>query len=72
MNVLALTLLAAVPIILWYFYTRVKYARFEQLAHIPRPPTWLIWGHLKIIGEIINKEPLRHLWYELARRQVAN
>ncbi|KAK9357261.1 cytochrome P450 [Lipomyces starkeyi] len=75
MNALALTLLAAVPVILWYFYTRVKYARFEQLAHIPRPPTSLVWGHLKIIGEIINKEPLRHYdyaFYELLKRTPDN
>jgi hypothetical protein len=46
---------------LGYLYRKLHYIRYEQLAHLPRPQTSLLWGHGKVFGEIIQRNPQRHV-----------
>ncbi|KAI0199111.1 cytochrome P450 [Astrocystis sublimbata] len=49
---LRLLLFAGAVLLLTYLLTRLRHARFSQYAHIPQVPNHLIWGHLKIFGEL--------------------
>ncbi|PGH08037.1 hypothetical protein GX51_01478 [Blastomyces parvus] len=51
---------ASVPLLVFALYSRLKYYRFHQFAHIPQPPPDLLFGHLKVINDALVKEPGRH------------
>ncbi|KAH7304088.1 cytochrome P450 [Stachybotrys elegans] len=71
-------LLAAAALLASYLYSRLQYARFKQYAHLPQPPTNLLLGHLKFMGEVTqNGIPDRHpdkvfeeMWISLGRPPV--
>ncbi|KAI1396057.1 cytochrome P450 [Hypoxylon fuscum] len=48
-------LLAAATLLVSYLYTKLRYLRFRQYAHLPQLPNHLLWGHLKIFGEFMNR-----------------
>ncbi|KAI1440775.1 cytochrome P450 [Annulohypoxylon stygium] len=52
---IALFLFAIVALLGSYLYTKLRFARFGQYAHIPQLPNHLLWGHLKVFGEFIHR-----------------
>ncbi|KAI1421980.1 cytochrome P450 [Xylaria sp. FL1777] len=72
---LLLLFVAGATLLASYFYTRLRYLRFTQYAHIPQLPPHLIWGHLKALGEWTQRGiPDRHtdkvfeeMWISLGR-----
>ncbi|CAJ2513193.1 Uu.00g013120.m01.CDS01 [Anthostomella pinea] len=50
-----LLLFAAATVLASYMYTRLRYARFGQFAHVPQLPSHLLWGHLKVFGEFMQR-----------------
>ena len=54
-------LLAIVPLALWYAYSKLTRWRLGLFKGIPHPPTSIIFGHLKLLGELMAKgHPKRH------------
>ncbi|CEN61024.1 hypothetical protein ASPCAL07693 [Aspergillus calidoustus] len=52
---------------------RLRSVRFTQYAHIPGPATSLVWGHLKLISQLIRQDPSKHFQYaihSLIKRQT--
>lgn len=51
-------LTAVVTVVTYYFYDRLRTARFKKYAHIdsPGPPSFL-WGHMKLIGQYFTNAP---------------
>ena len=51
----------------YWLYTRVRYRRFEQYAHLPQLPPSLLWGHLKAVNEYMTvaDEPYRQVGMQL-------
>ncbi|KAK3954784.1 cytochrome P450 [Pseudoneurospora amorphoporcata] len=49
---LVLTAFLAISILLAYH--RLHYHRFVQYAHIPQPPTSLIWGHMALLHKFMS------------------
>lgn len=47
--------IAASVLLASYLYSRLKYLRGRQYAHIPQLPNHLLWGHLKIFGEFMSR-----------------
>lgn len=62
------------PFILYYVYRRLRWMRFQQYSSFPQPPSDLIWGHMKLIHEVMTapgQHPGRHsdyFMYELVKR----
>jgi len=54
-------LLAFIPTIPWWLYTKLVYARLKQYAYFPQPPTSLLFGHVKIFGKLVTANPERHM-----------
>ncbi|CAG8888678.1 unnamed protein product [Penicillium egyptiacum] len=54
------TLWAAISGVLCYGLLRLRFLRNTQYAHLPGPPTSLLWGHLKVIAQIIWPNPAKH------------
>jgi hypothetical protein len=54
-KMLELYLLATATLLVSYFYARLNYVRFRQYAHIPQLLNHLLWGHLKIFDEFIQR-----------------
>lgn len=54
-RMLRLFLFAIVALLGSYLYTKLRFARFGQYAHIPQLPNHLLWGHLKVFGEFIHR-----------------
>lgn len=54
-SMLRLFLAAAVALAASYLFTRLKYMRGRQYAHIPQLPNHLLWGHLKVFGEFMSR-----------------
>lgn len=52
-QMLSLTVLIAVPILVIFASTQVRYWRYRQYAAWPQLPTSLIWGHMKTMLELI-------------------
>lgn len=50
-----LLLIAAGTLLASYLYTRLRYVRDRQYAHIPQLPNHLLWGHLKTFGEYMSR-----------------
>jgi len=50
-----LLLAALVALAVPYLILKVRYARFEQLKKFPQPPTSGVWGHLKLMGEYMDR-----------------
>ncbi|KAI0887011.1 cytochrome P450 [Annulohypoxylon maeteangense] len=50
-----LFLFAIVALLFSYLYTKLKYLRLLQYAHIPQLPNHLLWGHLKTFGEFMQR-----------------
>ncbi|QGA18889.1 hypothetical protein EYB26_006574 [Talaromyces marneffei] len=50
---------------LGYVYKRLRYIRYEQLAHLPRAQPSLLWGHAKTFGERVRENRKRHIDYTL-------
>ncbi|KAI1078328.1 cytochrome P450 [Whalleya microplaca] len=50
-----LFLIAAGTLLASYLYTRLRYARDRQYAHIPQLPNHILWGHLKTFGEFMSR-----------------
>ncbi|KAI0378394.1 cytochrome P450 [Hypomontagnella monticulosa] len=48
-------LFAIVAVLAPYLYTKLKYLRLTQYAHIPQLPNHLLWGHLKTFGEFMQR-----------------
>ena len=48
-------LLTGVALLASYLYRKLRYARLEQYAHIPQLPNHLLFGHLKVFGEFMNR-----------------
>ena len=46
-------ILILLPLLAYYLYRRLQWYRFEQQKDFPRPPTDLLWGHVKLINERI-------------------
>jgi hypothetical protein len=54
-------LLATATLFVSYLYSRLKYIRHKQYAHIPQLPNHIIWGHLKILADFMSRGvPDRH------------
>ncbi|KAI1346032.1 cytochrome P450 [Xylaria sp. FL0043] len=72
---LLLFLIAGATVLASYFYTRLRYLRFAQYAHIPQLPPSLLLGHLKAFGEFTQRGiPDRHpdkifeeMWVSIGR-----
>ncbi|KAI0391251.1 cytochrome P450 [Xylariaceae sp. FL0594] len=72
---LGLFIVAGGAVLASYFYTRLRYKRFVQYAHIPQLPPSLLLGHLKAFGELARRGvPDRHpdkifeeMWVSLGR-----
>ncbi|KAG8158074.1 hypothetical protein KVR01_011835 [Diaporthe batatas] len=47
--------IAAGVLLASYLYSRLRYLRGRQYAHIPQLPNHLLWGHLKIFGEFMSR-----------------
>lgn len=48
------------PLAVWLF-VRLRYLRLRQLAHLPRLPPSLVWGHLKALHSFVQQGPVdRH------------
>ncbi|TDZ32564.1 putative sterigmatocystin biosynthesis P450 monooxygenase stcS [Colletotrichum spinosum] len=47
--------LLALPALLVYLYSAVRYRRFKQYAQWPQMPPSLVWGHLKVINDFMQK-----------------
>jgi len=66
--------LVLLPFFFYYIYHRIRWARFVQFKDFPQPPTDLIWGHLKVINDVVSdptQHPGRHsdyFMYELVKR----
>ncbi|KAI2469801.1 cytochrome P450 [Annulohypoxylon bovei var. microspora] len=52
---LGLFLFTVATLLASYLYTKLRYARFRQYAHIPQLPNHLLLGHLKIFGEFMRR-----------------
>jgi len=53
MTVLATVIAAAVPLLLGYLYSTIRWRRFQQFASFPQvKPSWL-WGHLAAMDKQI-------------------
>ncbi len=48
-------LLTAAVLLVSYLYSRLRYLRFKQYAHIPQLPSNLLLGHLKTFGEFMQR-----------------
>ncbi|KAK0609597.1 cytochrome P450 [Bombardia bombarda] len=46
-------LLAALPLLAVYLYTRLRYLRFRQYANIPQIKSSLVWGHMRVLNDFI-------------------
>ncbi|KAI0813897.1 cytochrome P450 [Xylaria sp. FL0064] len=72
---LSLFLIAGATVLASYLYTRLRYLRFAQYAHIPQLPPNLLLGHLKAFGEFTQRGiPDRHpdkifeeMWVSMGR-----
>ncbi|KAI0417228.1 cytochrome P450 [Xylaria grammica] len=72
---LSLFLVAVATLLASYFYTKLRYIRLTQYAHIPQLPPHLLWGHLKAFGELTQRGiPDRHpdkifeeMWISMGR-----
>lgn len=54
-------LLASLPFVAIYLYQTLRYLRKKQYAEWPQPPSSLLWGHMKILHEFIERgESKRH------------
>ncbi|KAI1179244.1 cytochrome P450 [Nemania sp. FL0916] len=70
--------LAGAALLASYFFTRLRYLRLKQYAHIPQLPNHLLWGHLKIYNEftqrgIANRHPdevFEEIWVSIGRPPV--
>ncbi|GJP97931.1 cytochrome P450 [Aspergillus niger] len=55
-------LLILLPLVVFYFITRISYSRFKKYADWPQLPTSLVWGHMKALHEfIVRGEEKRHI-----------
>ncbi|KAI0425614.1 cytochrome P450 [Xylaria sp. FL1042] len=52
---LNLIVFAGATLLASYLYFRLRYIRYSQYAHIPQLPNHLLWGHLKIFGELASR-----------------
>ncbi|RWA11130.1 hypothetical protein EKO27_g3956 [Xylaria grammica] len=58
---LSLFIIAGTTLLASYFYTKLRYVRLTQYAHIPQLPPHRFWGHLKAFGELTQRGiPDRH------------
>ncbi|KAI0117823.1 cytochrome P450 [Nemania sp. FL0031] len=72
---LSLFLIAGATVLASYFYTRLRYLRFTQHAHIPQLPPNFLLGHLKTFREFTQRGiPDRHpdkifeeMWVSMGR-----
>lgn len=55
MSMFRLFLAAAGALLASYLYSRLRYLRSRQFAHIPQLPNHLLWGHLKTFGEFASQ-----------------
>ncbi|KAL2813013.1 cytochrome P450 [Aspergillus granulosus] len=52
--------------LLVYALAQLRFVRFTQYAHLPGPPPSLLWGHLKLILQLIRPDPSKHfLFFDL-------
>jgi hypothetical protein len=59
---LSLALVAVAPALLVYLYSRLRYFRLIQYRHLPQFEPSLLWGHLKIINDFLQRgDPSRHI-----------
>lgn len=73
-----LLLAAAGALLASFLYSRLRYLRSRQYAHIPQLPNHLLWGHLKAFGEftsqgIRDRHPdkiFEEMWISLGRPPV--
>lgn len=54
-SMVQLGLVTAGVLLASYLYSRLRYVRGRQYAHIPQLPNHLLWGHLKSFGELMNR-----------------
>ncbi|KAM7189863.1 Cytochrome P450 [Naviculisporaceae sp. PSN 640] len=50
-------LIATLPVLFWYLYTRLRYKRFRQYASLPQLPSSLVLGHLAAFDEYNRRGP---------------
>ncbi|RTE84935.1 hypothetical protein BHE90_000370 [Fusarium euwallaceae] len=44
--------IAALSLLITYLFTKLRFKRFKQYAHLPQLPPSLIWGHMLVYDEI--------------------
>ncbi|KAH9909534.1 cytochrome P450 [Xylariomycetidae sp. FL2044] len=75
---LGIIVIAVSTVVASYLYSRLRYGRYTQYAHIPQLPNHLLWGHLKAFGEFTSRGiPDRHtdkileeMWSSIGRPPV--
>ncbi|KAK9795993.1 putative Cytochrome P450 [Seiridium cardinale] len=60
-----LFLIAAGTLLASYLYTKLRYMRNRQYAHIPQMPNHLLWGHLKTFGDFMNAIQIDKIFEEM-------
>ncbi|KAL1849133.1 hypothetical protein Daus18300_013382 [Diaporthe australafricana] len=73
-----LFLAAAIAVLVSYVFTRLRYVRGRQYAHIPQLPNHLLWGHLKVFGEFMSRgiydrhpdEIFEEMWVSIGRPPI--
>ncbi|KAL6233054.1 hypothetical protein BDW75DRAFT_246816 [Aspergillus navahoensis] len=60
MKMLTPTIWAVCAGLLFYALVRLRSVRFTQYAHLPGPAPSLLWGHLKLMVQLIKLDPSRH------------
>ncbi|KAK3373106.1 cytochrome P450 [Lasiosphaeria ovina] len=48
-------LLAALPLLVAYLVTKLRYLRFKQFSEIPQHKPSFLWGHLKVVHEFTQR-----------------
>jgi len=51
---LAPILLTAFAVLATYLVRKIRWARLEQFKNIPQVKTSPVWGHLKLMGELMS------------------
>ncbi|KAM0811760.1 putative Cytochrome P450 [Seiridium cardinale] len=68
-----LFLIAAGTLLASYLYTKLRYMRNRQYAHIPQLPNHLLWGHLKTFGDFMNAiqtKSSKEMWESMGRPPI--
>ncbi|RDW86616.1 cytochrome P450 [Aspergillus mulundensis] len=72
MAMLIPTVLAVCLGLLVYALARLRFARMTQYAHLPGPATSLLWGHIRLMVQLLRPDPSKHFQYaihDLIKRQ---